>query len=307
MDQKKQDIETLQKNLQQLTEQLNEQTTSITREVEDTKTALTYLILGNQLLEEHKTSQAIEAFEKAARLRPKDPQINYDLGRAYRSDEQYDQAITFLRGALDVEPDFPQALFELALTYRYRGEGQREPEKRDADYHLAAEYYAKASQERESYWEALGAAGGIYRRLGDYQRALEYYKQAYEVDKTASYGSGNIASLSFYLGKRDDALEYFRLTEQVARARIDAKRSVEPYWDYYDLALAQLMLGSMEDDEDRRRDALTSYETAIRMTPPKINVFNGVLDNLYLLRRAREAIVGLDEVIKMIEDAKGTT
>jgi tetratricopeptide (TPR) repeat protein len=90
----------------------------------------------------------------------------------------------------------------------------------------------------------------------------------------------------------------FERTEKAARRRLDNLESLEPFWDYFDLGLAQLALG--ETDAAR-----TSYARAIELTPSKI-LFDGVLHNLSILRDASKGppIPGLDEVIKMIEKAR---
>ena len=70
----------------------------------------------------------------------------------------------------------------------------------------------------------------------------------------------------------------------------------EVYWDYYNLALAQLVLGKMED-------AKKSYTKAIGETPGVVQ-FDTVLNVLHFLRKAKDPIQGLDEVIQMLEKAK---
>ena len=60
----------------------------------------------------------------------------------------------------------------------------------------------------------------------------------------------------------------------------------EIYWDYYDLALAQLALG-------KTAEARKNYATAIKETPGKVQ-FDSVLDNLNLLKRATQPIPGAE-------------
>ena len=69
----------------------------------------------------------------------------------------------------------------------------------------------------------------------------------------------------------------------------------EIYWDYYDLGLAQLAQGKISE-------AQKSYAIAIKETPGKVQ-FEGVLDNLYLLQKAKKPMPGLDDIVKMIKAA----
>ena len=66
------------------------------------------------------------------------------------------------------------------------------------------------------------------------------------IDPHSSYALGNVASLSWYLGKVDDAREYFRETEREAKKRLQ-KGEMETFWNRYDLALAQLALGKIDE------------------------------------------------------------
>ncbi|GAC1309971.1 MAG: hypothetical protein NVSMB27_47080 [Ktedonobacteraceae bacterium] len=110
---------------------------------------------------------------------------------------------------------------------------------------------------------------------------------------------GNLASLLWYTGKHDEALTAFARTKEIAQERIvKLVRPAEVYWDYYDLALAQLALGQTEP-------ARQAYEQAIEKTPGPVE-FDGVLSNLYLLRKADTSMTDLDPIIKMVEDAKAS-
>ena len=100
--------------------------------------------------------------------------------------------------------------------------------------------------------------------------------------------------LAWCKGRLDEARENFSVAEKVATNRIK-KGQGEIYWDYYDLALAQLALG-------KTAEAQENYATAIKETPGKVQ-FDSVLDNLYLLQRATQPIPGLDDIVKMIENA----
>jgi hypothetical protein len=70
----------------------------------------------------------------------------------------------------------------------------------------------------------------------------------------------------------------------------------EIFWDYYDLALAQLVLGKTDK-------AKKNYQKAIGETPGVVQ-FDSVLNVLYFLRGAKEQITGLDDIIQMIEEEK---
>ncbi len=317
-EQKQQDINELQERLKTLRKTMEDEVAAIRKRSEDTNRALTHLILGNQLLEQRRREQAVEAFEKAQKLRPDDPQINYALGRAYSGVGDYDRAINHLSIAAQDAQKFPQAQMELGLAYRRRGNKlyeeavlEKDQKKKryfqsraQVDYKQAIEHLTRANELHSDYEDALATLGGLYRRMGDYEsnpalyeQALEYYEKASQADPNSSYALGNLASLLWYTGKHDEALTAFARTKEIAKERIvKLVRPAEVYWDYYDLALAQLALGETEQ-------ARQAYEQAIEKTPGPVE-FDGVLSNLYLLRKADTSMTDLERIIKMVEDAK---
>ncbi|HWZ17918.1 MAG TPA: tetratricopeptide repeat protein [Ktedonobacteraceae bacterium] len=317
---KQQNIDELQTTLKTLGENMKDEVDAVKKQFEKTNRALTLLILGNQLLEQRRREEALEYYEKAQELVPNDPQINYTLGRAYSSVKAYDKAIQFLDLATSIDQNFHQAQMELGLAYRRRGNQQYEEaelEKDDAkqktlysharaDYQQAIRHLENAIGIQPDYEDALATLGGLYRRLGDYEhntqdyhQALEFYEKATKADPNSSYALGNFASLSWFFGNKEQAIIAFASNKDIAIQRITRLvRAAEIYWDYYDLGLAQLVLGEFEE-------AKRSYTEAIKKTPGLVD-FEGVLSNLYLLNKASDRISGLEEIITLVKDAEDT-
>lgn len=297
------DMQSSQERTRQYEKELHEKVDSFQKQIEEVKTALSYLIRGNQLVEDQKVDQAIEIFEKARNLRKHDPQINYDLGQAYSLKGLYTQAIDCFQTAVEADSLFPQAQFALGLNYRYRASKQHESALSEKDYEQAINHLKKALDLRPNYWEVFGTLGGLYRRRKEYETALYYYQRAYDADPTTSYGPGNIACLSLYLGEVTRAQEYFRRTKKLAQDRIATGQQREPYWDYYDLAMVQFVLGSLDHDEDEKRKAIETYKEAIRKTTSR-EAYDGVIGVLQLLKDAKDNPVDTSEIIKMLESAQ---
>lgn len=265
-----------------------------------TQTALVYLALGDRLATQKDTRKAIEAYKKAGSLLPEDAQISYVLGRIYSGFGYYEEAIKSFEAALSAEPNYPEAEMELGLAYRRRGEyqkGTNAAAMRESDYEKAIEHLRRATELRPNYDDALSTLGGLFRRRGEYEKALDYYEQAYRADPSSSYALGNVAALSLYLGKVNEARKYYILTEAASTVHTMSAHT-EVYWDYYDLALAQLVLGKMEE-------AKKNYQKAITDTPGVVQ-FDSVLNVLYFLQKATDPIAGLNEIIHMIEKEKST-
>lgn len=270
----------------------------INKDASDTRTALIYLGMGDRLIEKE-PGEAVKIYRKVNELLPHDAQVNYALGRIYSSAGYYEDAITSFEAALAAQPaNLAQVLKEEGLAYRRRGDALQSGSGSttvNADYDRAIDCLERAIKERPDDDDALAIVGGLYRRKQDYDRALDYYKRAFFLNNRSSYALGNIASLLWYRGKTDEARTYFTLTEATANVRI-MNRMPESYWDYYDQALAQLALG-------KEQEARKTYKAAIELTPGKVQL-SAVLDNLYLLRKSSEPIAGLDDIIKLLEEAR---
>ena len=291
---------TLGHTLEDVIKKLKEETEAGKAALERTQTAIVYLALGDRLSNQKDMRQAILAYKKAGSLLPKDPQINYVLGRIYSSAGYYEEAINAFQAAIVAQSDYAEAEKELGVAYRMRGDYHQGPNAqglRRNDYDKAKEHLQRAIELQPGYVDALSSLGGIYRREKDYESSLEYYERAYRADTSSSYAIGNVASLALYLGKKDEARYYYLLTEAAATVRTKELYS-EIYWDYYDLALAQLVLGKADE-------AKKNYLKAIGDTPG-VAQFDSVLNVLKFLRDAKEPINGLDDVIQMIEKEKAT-
>jgi tetratricopeptide (TPR) repeat protein len=61
--------------------------------------------------------QAIAPLRKALRLRPDDPDFNFELGNSYFCLKQYAVAVPLLKAAIHLRPDFAMAYYDLGLVY----------------------------------------------------------------------------------------------------------------------------------------------------------------------------------------------
>ena len=138
----------------------------------DPNNAYGYMILGNTLTTEGRSQEAIPLLQKSMRLSPLSQthasMCLYRLGRAYRNMGQYDQALSALKKALDIRPNFFLIHMERAATYIHLG---REEEARAAaaevrrtnprfSLEVMARFWAyKNPNDQERYVEALRQAG----------------------------------------------------------------------------------------------------------------------------------------------------
>jgi len=266
--------------------------TKLRIEGDKTREALVYFSLADRLLNQKNTAEALELYQKVGKLLPEDAQMNYVLGRIYNSVGDYEAAIVVLE---ESHPDDlktqEKVQRELGKAYRIQGEAL----KKDAYYERAEECLKKAIELNPTESDTFAMLGGLYRRKEKYTQAFDFYERAWRLDPNSSYALGNLASLFWYQGNVDEARKYFGYAEVATRSRIK-KGQESIYWAYYDLALAQLV-------EENIEEAKRTYAIAVRETPGKSPI-DSVLNNLYLLQKAPQPMQGLDDVVKMLEDAK---
>ncbi len=272
------------------------------KNIDDASRALSYLAMGNQLLEQKKIQAAIQAFQKAKQLRLKDVQVNYMLGQIYRKIGSYDEAIDCLETAIASEKEFALAHFELGIAYRSQADKLYDDpalkQQHDQEYGKAIEHLNEATRLLPGDEEIIATLGGTYRRYGKYQDALKCYNRALELNPDSSYALGNVALLSWHEGKLDEARSAYRRTEEIATKRIDAKVSYEPFWDYYDRAMAKLVVG-------RKDEALEDYRLAAKLTFNPAH-FKSVLTGIYFLKEVEDKypIDGLNEALSIVDFAR---
>ncbi len=151
------------------------------KNIDDASRALSYLAMGNQLLEQKKIQAAIQAFQKAKQLRLKDVQVNYMLGQIYRKIGSYDEAIDCLETAIASEKEFALAHFELGIAYRSQADKLYDDpalkQQHDQEYGKAIEHLNEATRLLPGDEEIIATLGGTYRRYGKYQDALKCYNR----------------------------------------------------------------------------------------------------------------------------------
>ena len=282
------EVRSLEEKLRDNLKHVQEEVDKTRREGDKTRSALVYLGLGDRLLNQRDTDEALENYKKAGNLLPYDAQLQYVLGRVYSNAGDYESAITTLETAHPTDPlEQSRVEKELGLAYRRRSD--------KGDYEIAEEHLKKAIVLNPNDSDALGILGGLYRRKGDPERAYQEYERAWRINPASSYALGNLTSLAIHLNKPREAHMYATIAEEMAKEHIKRGQS-ESYWGYYDLGLAQLVL-------HKKAEAKDTYAIAIRETPGVLP-FDSVLDNLYLLQKSQPPIDGLNDIVKLIEDAR---
>ena len=153
--------------------------------------ALTYRRLGELHLQDGDTDQAIEYYLQALDMPDISDRVRrdvlYNLGVAKQHEEALAEARSYFRQALQVDPDYGQALLAIGDLYATAVSGCSTFEREDqAVYWLVVDYYQRARSRDPNLSAQANQKIAAYRRSFPNQEAL-FFKgwepgQAYQID-----------------------------------------------------------------------------------------------------------------------------
>jgi tetratricopeptide (TPR) repeat protein len=120
-----------------------------------------HIALGNLLIAEGRTGEAIESYEAAVRVY--DDAVNrFSLGQAYLKAGRYDDAESQFRKVIQKEPKSTNGYFGLGQSYAAQKK-----------YSEAIQEFERALEQDNSFWDAYAEMGFTYADAGDTDKAEE--------------------------------------------------------------------------------------------------------------------------------------
>ncbi|WP_375443188.1 tetratricopeptide repeat protein, partial [uncultured Nostoc sp.] len=153
-----------------------------------------------------------------------------NLGLAYLSLGQYQQAIEFLQQSLDIAREISDrnteglSLMNLGLAYLYQGQ-----------YQQAIKFYQQSLEiareigDRNTEGLSLMNLGNTYNYLGQYQQAIEFLEQSLDIAReigdrnTEGLSLMNLGNAYNYQGQYQQAIDFFQQSLDIAREIGDHK------------------------------------------------------------------------------------
>ena len=136
----------------------------------------------------------IALWEDTVEHAPGKARVWFNLGGAYL-EANPEKARSALRHALELNPDFTEALYDLGLI-----------EQRKSDWNLAIAYYERAVKKEPDYWPAWNNMGNTFFAMGQRERALEYFNKTLSLNHDYWPAQYNIAIVHFMSGRYTEAL-----------------------------------------------------------------------------------------------------
>ncbi len=246
---------------------------------------------ARSLLEQRRLNESLIIYSELLQEEPHDPQIRNGLGKVYAALGNSEDAVIHLARAVAMSPDFGEAHYALALTYRDLGdeaksryhlkqyENDRFGGPNGADPLMAAvngrnisatEYLKRGVEARgagripeavELHLRAVQADPGLlqahlnliilYGSAGKSDLAQAHYRQALALNPDSAELHYNYGVLSYDQGNFDDANQAFR-------------RAIAINPDY---AAANNNMGQMLERQGRLDDAIAFYRRAVANRP----------------------------------------
>jgi tetratricopeptide (TPR) repeat protein len=157
-----------------------------------------YLNMGNIMDDAQRYDQAIESYEKALSISPKDHTVYLNIGIAYKHAGKPELAIKAWKQSADLNANDPQPLVAIADLYYERGY-----------YDLAETEYQRVISRWPNAQEPHFKMATIYYKRGKYEYAMNAYKKVIDIDDKSDLARKaiiNRAVLMSKTGKGEESL-----------------------------------------------------------------------------------------------------
>ncbi len=178
---------------------------------------------ANELLTQGKVPAAVAALTEAARMKPDDEDVHYDLGLALTRQGRFEDAVKEYEEALRLFPDYVEAHNNLGNVLMRLGRMDE-----------AVKHYEAAVNIMPDYASAQNNLGTALQRAGRTNEALAHFEQAVKLNPDYWQAHYNVGTSYFEQGRLDAARNEFETVlrlapdfkpAQAALARLDAEQA----------------------------------------------------------------------------------
>ena len=140
--------------------------------------------------------KAIECYNEALKINPKDADAWYNKGVLYARLKKYEEAIECYDKALKINPEYANAWNNKGVVYAELKE-----------YKKAIECYDEALKINPEHANAWNNKGVVYAELKKYKEAIECYNEALKINPEDAYALYNKSEIYYSMGIYDEVLE----------------------------------------------------------------------------------------------------
>jgi tetratricopeptide (TPR) repeat protein len=204
----------------------------------------------------------------------KDPQYQYEKAVIAMKYGLPEQAIDYVNLALSLDPRHYKSLDLLGLIHLQA-----------KDYRQAADALEKCLEIKPDFIDAINRLGTCHYELGEKDKAEREFQKSVAVDGNA-FASFNLAKLRLEENKLQDALNY--IDQSILKADSQAG--------------AYNLKGVILNQMERYPEAITSFQTALAITPNDVNVNVNLGIALMNARQYDKSLEVLEKALPNIKD-----
>ena len=200
----------------------------------------------NDKLYQEKREEVLADFEELSK-RHKYRAVDYfNLGFLYEQVGGKEEATRFYTKAVQMQPDYEQALYKLAKLYQDTG-----------NYKIALELYERLLHFHPKFVSGYLNMGMIFNALGDQSRARQFYLKVIKLDPGNGSAYFDLGYLSESQGELQEAISYYEKA-------IDASpKNAEAYYN----------LGNVYADLKQNGEAIALYLKTVGLNPRHQDAF----------------------------------
>jgi tetratricopeptide (TPR) repeat protein len=223
--------------------------------------AETYYNFGNALLQQGRANEAIDQFQRALQIRPDYADAHFNLGVALVRKGNVDEAITHFQRALQLKPDDTQTRLAVGNALLQQGRADE-----------AMVYFQKALQAGPDNADAQVTLGNALLQQGHVNEAMVCFQKALQTEPDSAEAHCDLGAALFRKGDIDAAIAQFRAALQIKPG----------------FAEAHLNLGSALVKKGQVNEAIIHFQRALEIDPDNVEALN---DLAWLLATSPQASV----------------
>ena len=262
-------------------------------------------LLGVTYSQQSNYQQAIETIQKAIFINPH-PMYYFNLGESYRMSRQFNEAVIYLKKALEMAPNFPNIYFSIAKTHLESG-----------DFISATENFNKVLELQPGNFRALFNLGNIMLNKGNNLEAINYYRQVIRMNPNFAEAYNN---LGIALGDSNEAINAFRQSLILVPNYHEARNNLanllkkrnnfneaealynQVLKDNPDDSEAYLSLAKLFSETENYQSAIPYYEKFTNLRPSSPETYNDLGFAYFQTNKMEQAIEAYKKAIELKPD-----
>jgi len=231
--------------------------------------------LGNLLIDEGRTEEAIARYQEAIRIDPVYTNAHSNLGNSLVLQGRIDEAIVQYHLALQIDPAYSMAHNNLAHALLQQGRTEE-----------AIAQYREALRINPASAEVHYNLGNAFLHQRQTEEAIAAYRESLRINPASAMARNNLAAVLSQSGRTEEAIVHFREALQLDPASTDARNNL-------DVALLQ---------QEKTEKALAQYREAVRIRPDDAQAQYDLGLALFQQRQTKEAIARMQKALELQPD-----